>query len=45
MNSMFNDFEVIHSYTRGQAIEDGYLIDVSKIAVEPAFLMHFIPHN
>lgn len=31
---MFDDFEVIHQYTRAQAIEDGVLIDVSKLAKE-----------
>lgn len=31
-NNLFN--EVIHSYTRKQAIEDGFLIDVTKTARE-----------
>ena len=38
MNSMFKDFEVVHSYSRKQAIEDGYLIDVSKLAGEAGFV-------
>lgn len=28
---------VIHSYTRAQAIEDGYLVDVSAVAKEAGF--------
>ena len=31
---MFEDFELIHSYTRKQAIEDGVLVDVSETAKE-----------
>ena len=31
--------EVIHSYTRAQAIEDGMLIDVSEMAKEAGFRM------
>lgn len=27
---MFEDFEVIHSYTRKEAIEDGVLVDMNK---------------
>ena len=34
---MFEDFELIHSYTRKQAIEDGGLIDVSEMAKEAGF--------
>lgn len=34
---MFEDTEVIYSYTRGQAIEDGVLIDVSETAKEAGF--------
>ena len=34
---MFEDFDLIHSYTRKQAIEDGVLIDVSEIAKEAGF--------
>lgn len=34
---MFEDFELIHSYTRKQAIEDGMLIDVSAMAKEAGF--------
>lgn len=28
---------VIHSYTRAQALADGYLVDVSQIAIEAGF--------
>lgn len=31
------DAEVIHSYTRAQAIADGVLVDVSKLAQEAGF--------
>ena len=34
---VFEDFELIHSYTRMQAIEDGVLIDVSEMAKEAGF--------
>lgn len=34
---MFEDFELIHSYTRAQAIGDGYLVDVSETAKEAGF--------
>ncbi len=34
---MFDDFEIIHAYTRKEAIEDGTLIDVSKMAKEAGF--------
>ena len=38
MNNVSDIFgEVIHTYTRQQAIEDGYLIDVSHQAVEARF--------
>ena len=30
--------EVIHSYTRAQAIEDGYLVDVTETAREAGFV-------
>lgn len=29
---MFENADVIHSYTRKQAIEDGVLVDVTKVA-------------
>lgn len=35
MNEIFG--EVIYSYTRKQAIEDGHLIDVSEVAIEAGF--------
>jgi len=34
---MFEDFDLIHSYTRKQAIEDGVLADVSEMAKEAGF--------
>lgn len=34
---MFEDFELIHRYTRAQAIEDGVLIDVTDTAREAGF--------
>ncbi len=34
---MFQDFEVISTYTRAQAISDGVLIDVSTTAKEAGF--------
>jgi len=34
---MFENAEVIDSYTRAQAIEDGVLIDVSNAAKEAGF--------
>lgn len=35
---MFNEKEVIYSYTREQAIADGVLVDVSEMAKEAGFL-------
>jgi hypothetical protein len=35
---MFSDCEVISTYTRKQATEDGVLVDVSKTAKEAGFL-------
>lgn len=37
MNSFFADTEVIHSYTRTEAIADGVLVDVSETAREAGF--------
>ena len=34
---MFEDFDLIHTYTHAQAIEDGYLVDVSETAKEAGF--------
>jgi hypothetical protein len=40
MNDMTAFFgEVIHTYTRAQAIEDGYLVDVSETAREAGFVL------
>jgi hypothetical protein len=36
--AMFTKDDVIFSYTRAQAIEDGVLVDVSKLAQEAGFL-------
>ena len=33
------DWELIHAYTRQQAIEDGVLVDVSEMAKEAGFLV------
>ena len=33
-NSIFNEFNVICTYTRAQALEDGVLVDVSSVAKE-----------
>src|SRR5205823_5504886 len=35
--TMFENFDLIHRYTRAQAIEDGVLIDVSATAREAGF--------
>ncbi|RUL81696.1 DUF6573 family protein [Tautonia sociabilis] len=32
------DFDIIHAYTRRQAIEDGVLVDVSEMAREAGFV-------
>jgi len=39
MDNWFNEAEVIHSYTRQQAIADGVLVDVSEMAEEAGFLI------
>lgn len=36
-SSFFSDAEIIHRYTREEAIEDGVLVDVSKQARETGF--------
>ena len=36
-NTLFTDVDIIYSYTREQAIEDGVLVDVSKMATEAGF--------
>ena len=33
-SSIFDEFYVIHTYTRAQALEDGVLVDVSSVAKE-----------
>ncbi len=38
--SPFEEADVIHSYTRAEAIEDGVLIDVSKQAAEVGITLH-----
>ena len=37
MVSIWDGAEVIHTYTRGEALEDGALIDVTKTAQEAGF--------
>lgn len=37
MSSMFEGFEVVHTYTRAQALEDGTLVDVTQTAREAGF--------
>ena len=37
MENFFNEADVISIYTRSQAIEDGFLIDVSKTAKQAGF--------
>lgn len=34
---LFGEAEVIHSYTRAQAVDDGMLVDVSEVAREAGF--------
>ncbi len=34
---MFSDSDIISKYTRAQALQDGQLIDVSKVASEMGF--------
>ncbi len=34
---MFDDFEVIHTYSRREALEDGALVDVSELGKEVGF--------
>lgn len=35
-----NDFEIIYSYTRKQAVEDGVLVDITKYAIQVGFKIH-----
>ena len=37
MNNPYDGFDVIYTYTREQAIEEGVLIDVSEMASEAGF--------
>lgn len=37
MNDLFKDAEVISAYTRAQAIEDGFLVDITEFAREAGF--------
>lgn len=37
INTRLEGFEVIHAYTRAQAIEDGVLVDLSDLAREAGF--------
>ena len=36
-NNLFQDCDIISTYTRKQAIDDGVLVDISKIAQEAGF--------
>jgi hypothetical protein len=38
--SLFSDDDLIYSYTRAQAIEDGVLVDVSEMAREGGIRFH-----
>lgn len=40
MNNLFGD--VVHAYTRAQAIEDGELVDVSEVASEAGFRLSVV---
>lgn len=35
-----NDFKIIYSYTRKQAVEDGVLVDITKYAIQVGFKIH-----
>src|SRR5688572_6853858 len=37
MNDLFKDAEIISAYTRAQAIEDGFLVDITEFAREAGF--------
>lgn len=37
MDDKSEEFEIIHAYTRAQAIEDGVLVDLSGLALEAGF--------
>ena len=39
MTGFWDDAEVIHVYTRKQAVEDGVLVDVSEVAREAGFVV------
>ena len=39
---MFENAEIISAYSRQQAIEDGFLVDVSKTAAEAGFRLHTV---
>ena len=39
---MFEDFELIFSYTRSDAIADGVLIDVSEVAKRSDFTVNTV---
>ncbi|MBY0545554.1 MAG: hypothetical protein K2Q14_08440 [Gammaproteobacteria bacterium] len=36
--SLFENFDIVYSYTRAQAIDDGVLVDVSSLAQEAGFI-------
>ena len=37
-DNLFSEADVIHTYTRAQAIEDGVLVDVTEMAEEAGFV-------
>lgn len=39
-DDLFKDAEIIHSYTRAQALEDGVLVDITKAARLVGFRTH-----
>ncbi len=39
LDDFWADAEVIHTYTRKQTIDDGYLVDVSTLAKEAGFVV------
>ena len=45
MSNIFADAEIIHSYTRAEAISDGQLLDVSATAKEAGFNIHTVVTN
>jgi len=40
LHDFFKDAEIIHSYSRAEAIEDGFLVDVTETAKEAGISFH-----